>query len=95
MIGGSSMASWLDDPDVAHIDKEKLKFLQMLVFESNGLTKEQMLPFLLAVAKRGKDNHISFTQEEIDTIIKTLQKYAAPDELDKINKMVAMYRHKN
>lgn len=89
------MASWLDDPDVAHIDKEKLNFLQMLVFESNGLTKEQMLPFLMAVAKRGKENHISFTQDEIDVIIKTLQKYAAPDELDKMNKMIAMYRRKN
>lgn len=88
------MASWLNDPDVAHIDKEKLDFLQMLVFESNGLTKEQMLPFLMAVAKRGKENHISFTQEEIDIIIQTLQKYAAPEELDKINKMVAMYRRK-
>lgn len=86
------MESWLDDPAVAHIDKAKLDFLQMLVFESNGLSKEQMLPFLMAVAKRGKDNHISFTEEEIDTIIKTLQKYAAPDEIEKMNKMAALYR---
>lgn len=89
------MASWLDDADVSHIDKSKLEFLQMLVFESSGLTKEQMLPFLMAVAKRGKDNNISFTEEEIDTIIKTLQKYAAPEEIDKMNKMVAMYRKRH
>lgn len=85
------MASWLDDPDVAHIDKAKLDFLQMLVFESNGLSKEQMLPFLMAVAKRGKDNNVSFTEEEIDTIIKTLQKYASPDEIEKMNKMTALF----
>lgn len=85
------MASWLDDPDVAHIDKAKLDFLQMLVFESNGLSKEQMLPFLMAVAKRGKDNNISFTEEEVNVIIKTLQKYASPDEIDKMNKMVALF----
>lgn len=89
------MASWLNDPEVAHIDRSKLDFLQMLVFESDGLSKEQMLPFLMAVAKRSKDNHINFTQEEIDTIIKTLQKYAAPDEIEKMNKMVAMYRKRN
>ncbi|MCM1040275.1 MAG: hypothetical protein NC314_09450 [Roseburia sp.] len=89
------MASWLEDPAVAHIDKEKLDFLQMLVFESRGLTKEQMLPFLMAVAKRGRDKQISFTQEEIDTIISVLQKYAAPEELEMMNKMVAMYRKKN
>lgn len=86
------MASWLDDPAVAHIDKAKLNFLQMLVFESNGLSKEQMLPFLIAVSKRGKENNISFTEDEIETIIQTLQKYATEDELDKMNKMAALYR---
>lgn len=86
------MESWLEDPAVAHIDKSKLDFLQMLVFESSGLTKEQMLPFLMAVAKRGKENNISFSKEEIDTIINTLQKYASPDEIEKMNKMTAFYR---
>ena len=86
------MGAWLDDPDVAHINKSKLDFLQMLVFESDGLSKEQMLPFLMAVAKRGKDNHISFTEEEINTIIQTLQKYSSPEEIDKMNKMTAIFR---
>lgn len=88
------MASWLEDPDVAHIDKSKLDFLQMLVFESNELSKEQMLPFLMAVAKRGRENNISFTEEEIDTIIKTIQKYATPEEIEKVNKMAALYYKK-
>lgn len=89
------MASWLDDPDVAHIDKSKLDFLQMLVFESSNLSQEQMLPFLMAVSKRGRENHISFSQEEMDTIIETLQKYATPDEIEKMNKMTALYRKKH
>lgn len=85
------MAAWLDDPDVAHIDRKKLDFLQMLVFESSGLTKEQMLPFLMAVAKRGKDSNISFSQDEIDTIVKTIKKYASDDEISKMDKMVALF----
>lgn len=89
------MGAWLDDPDVAHIDKSKLDFLQMLVFESNGLSKEQMLPFLMAVAKRGRDKNISFTEEEINTIIRTLQKYSSPEEIDKMNKMTAIFRSRN
>ena len=84
------MASWLNDPDVAHIDKAKLDFLQMLVFESSNLSKEQMLPFLMAVAKRGQDHHITFSNEEIDTIIDTIKKYSTPEELDRINKMLKM-----
>lgn len=89
------MSSWLDDPDVAHIDKAKLDFLQMLVFESKDLTKEQMLPFLMAISKRGRESNISFTEEEVDTIIKTLRKYAAPEDLDKMNKMTALFRQKH
>lgn len=88
------MASWLNDPDVAHIDKTKLDFLQALVFESSSLSQEQMLPFLMAVAKRGKENNISFSPEEMDIIIKTLEKYATPDELEKMQKMTALYRKK-
>ena len=88
------MGSWLDDPDVAHIDKSKLDFLQMLVFESDGLSKEQMLPFLMAVARRGRDKNISFTEEEMNTIIKTLHKYASPDEVDKMNKTTAIFRNR-
>lgn len=86
------MASWLDDPDVGCIDKSKLDFLQMLVFESSGLSKEQMLPFLMAVSKRGKENNISFSPEEMDIIIKTLEKYAAPEDIEKMKKMTALYR---
>ena len=88
------MASWLDDPDVAHIERSKLDFLQMLVFESNGLSKEQMLPFLMAVAKRGKDNNVSFTDDEIDVIVKTIKKYASEEDSAKMDKMVAMFYKK-
>lgn len=88
------MTSWLEDPAVAGIDRKKLDFLQMLVFESNNLTKEQMLPFLMVVAKRSKENQISFTEEEMNTIISTLQKYSTPDEIDKMNKMMSLYRNR-
>ena len=85
------MTSWLDDPDVAHIERSKLDFLQMLVFESKDLNREQMLPFLMAVAKRGRDNNVSFTDDEINVIVKTLKKYASPEECEKMDKMVNMF----
>ena len=85
------MTSWLDDPDVAHIERGKLDFLQMLVFESKELTKEQMLPFLMAVAKRGQENNVSFTDDEINIIVKTIKKYASPEECEKMDKMVNMF----
>ena len=41
-------------------------------------------------SKRGQDHHITFSNEEIDTIIDTIKKYSTPEELDRINKMLKM-----
>lgn len=82
--------NWMEDPAVAHIDKAKLNFLQSLVFESQSLKKEQVMPFLMAIAKRGMDNHISFTSEEVETITATIRRYSTPEELDKIDKLMKL-----
>lgn len=84
--------NWMSDPAVATIDKTKLEFLQALVFESQSVTKEQMLPFLMSVAKKGTDNHISFSDEEIDTIASVIRKYSTPEELAKIDKLMKLRR---
>lgn len=80
--------NWMEDSSVAHIDKAKLDFLQSLVYESRSLTKEQMLPFFMAAAKRSRDSHISFSREEISTITAAIRKYSSPEELDKIDKLI-------
>lgn len=82
--------NWMEDPAVAQIDKAKLDFLQSLVFESQSLSKEQMMPFFMAIAKRGRDNHISFTREEVETITAVIRKYSTPEELNKIDKLMKM-----
>ena len=79
--------NWMDDPAVEHIDKAKLDFLQSLVFESQSLSKEQMLPFLMSVAKKGMDSHITFSSEEVEAITSTIRKYSTLEELDKIDKL--------
>lgn len=84
--------NWMNDPAVANIDKAKLEFLQALVFESQSLTKEQMLPFLMSVAKKGTDNHISFNDEEINTIVSVIRNYSTPEELAKIDKLMNLRR---
>ena len=81
---------WMNDPALTGIDKAKLDFLQALVFESRTLNKDQMLPFLMAVAKRGQEKNISFSDQEIDAIIAVLKKHASPEELGKMEKILAM-----
>lgn len=80
----------MKDEFLKNIDPYKLDFLQALVFESSSLKKEQMLPFLMAVAKRGQEKKVSFSDEEIDAIVTVLRKHASPDELSKIEKVMAM-----
>ena len=85
-----NQTEWMNDPLVAGIDNTKLQFLQMLVFEGQNLTKEQMLPFLMSVAQKGKKQNISFDDNEIDAIVTALQKYSTPEEINKINKLMAL-----
>lgn len=81
---------WMKDESLKNIDPYKLEFLQALVFESSNIKKEQMLPFLMAVMKRGQEKKVSFSESEINAIVAVLRKHATPDELAKIEKIMAM-----
>ena len=86
---------WMKDESLKNIDPYKLEFLQALVFESGSLKKEQLLPFFMAVAKRGKEKNISFSDEEISAIITVIKKHASPEELTKIEKIMAMRQNRS
>ncbi len=85
---------WMKDDSLKDIDPYKLEFLQALVFESRQLKKEQMLPFLMAVAKRGQDKKISFSDEEVNAIVAVLRKHASPEEIAKIEKVMSLRTHR-
>lgn len=85
---------WMNDPALAGIDRAKLEFLQALVFESRDLQKAQMLPFLMAVAKRGQADHITFSDEEIDAIVAVIKKESTPEDAAVIDKMMRMRKKK-
>lgn len=85
---------WMKEDSLKDIDPYKLDFLQALLFESKNLKREQMLPFLMAVAKRGQAKNITFTEEEINKIVAVLKKHASPEELSKIEKVMALRSHR-
>lgn len=87
-------SEWMNDPALAEIDRKKLEFLQALVFESRGLQREQMLPFLMAVAKRGQADHITFSNEEIDTIVAVIKKESTAEEAATIDKMMRLRKNR-
>lgn len=81
---------WIKEDSLKDIDPYKLDFLQALLFESQNLKREQMLPFLMAVAKRGQAKNVTFTEQEINKIVAVLKKHASPEELSKIEKVMAL-----
>ena len=80
---------WMVDPAVAHISAEKLDFLQKLVFESKGLSQNDMFPFLMSVMKKAKEQKIQFKENEMNLLIQTIKKYSSEQEVATIEKMLA------
>lgn len=85
---------WIKDPALAGIDKAKLDFLQMMVFEGKNLTPKEMLPFLMSLAKRGKDNSVSFSKEEMELIVSVVKKNSTPEEISRMDKIMKLMQKK-
>lgn len=85
---------WINDPALAGIDKAKLDFLQMMVFEGKNLTPKEMLPFLMNLAKRGKDNAVSFSKEEMELIVAVVKKNSTTEEIARMDKIMKLIQQK-
>lgn len=84
--------NWMQDASLKNIDSSKLDFLQKLVFEMNSLSDKEKLPFLLALANRARKENISFSNEEMETIIAALKKYSTPEEVRKMDMMLQKFK---
>lgn len=94
MDHSNSTPLWMQEPSVQDIPKEKLDFLQKLVFESKSLSQKELLPFLMALAQRSREEHISFSQQEMNAIIDAIKKYSTPDEINKMNQIMRLMAQK-
>ena len=85
---------WMNEPSLKDIPQEKLDFLQKMVFESKNLSQKELVPFLMALAQRSRSSNISFTQNEMTTIIEAIQKYSTPEELIKMNQIMKLMQRR-
>ncbi len=79
---------WMKDPTLSQIDKKKLDFLHTLVIESTSLSQKDLFPFFLSLAKRGKEEKIQFTKEEMNLITEVIKKNSSIEEQSKIDKIL-------
>ena len=89
-----SETQWMEDARVAQIPKEKLQFLQKIFFESKKLSKKEQLPFFMALAGRAKKDNISFSTDEINTIMDAIKEHASPEEIQKINQAIHLFKNR-
>lgn len=82
----------LNDPTLSDIPRNKLVFLEKLFFESKEKKQNELLPFFLSVLNMSKSENISFTDDEIDRIIKVVKTNSTPQEVTKINYILQKYK---
>lgn len=75
----------LNEPALQDIPRAKLLFIQKLFFESKEKKPNELLPFLLSVAKLSKEENIQFSEDEIDRIIIVIKQHCTPEEAERIN----------
>ncbi len=94
MTDHSARPKWMQEPSLEGIPEEKLDFLQKMVFESKGLSQKELMPFLMALAQRSRTANITFSQEEMTTIIEAIKKYSTPEELLKMNQIMKLMQRR-
>lgn len=85
---------WMKDPALINIPIQKLQFLQSMLFESQKHSGKEMLPFFMSLAMKAKKQNITYSQEEIDTIVPVLKKFASEDEIVKMNQIIKMFQNR-
>lgn len=91
----TNSTDWMNDALLYGIHKDKLDFLQKLVFEAKDLSPSEKLPFFMALAARSKQSSISFSEQEIDCIITVLKKNSTAAEIAKMDQILKTFKEKS
>ena len=85
-------SSWMNDPELVNIPISKLIFLEKMLFESKNHTGKELMPFFMSLAMKAKSENITFSEEEINTVIPVLKKYASEGEIKKMDQVIKMFK---
>ena len=88
----SEITNWMNDPQLANIQQNKLIFLEKMLFESKKHTGKELMPFFMSLAMKAKSENITFSEEEINTIIPVLKRYASEEEIIKMDQVIKMFQ---
>lgn len=79
---------WMQDDLVKDIPKEKLEFLSALFVKGHGKTQKEMMALLMPAMRKAKQEHLTFTPQEMQAAIAAIKKYSTESELRQIENIL-------
>lgn len=83
-------ANWVNDPLLQKIPARKLVTLQAMIGQADKKSRQELISYVMQMAKNPSHLPISFTPEEKDTLLTVIQKYASPQETAILSKAINM-----
>lgn len=86
--------SWMNNPNLNGIDKNKLEMLSQLAQQGQSQTKSQadLMPFLMMASNTSKEQGMQFSGTEMDMIIEVLKMGKSPKEIAQIDKLLMLMK---
>lgn len=87
-------SSWMNNPNLNGIDKNKLEMLSQLAMQGQSQANNQsdLMPFLMMAANSSKEKGMQFSPNEMDMIIEVLKMGKSPQEVAQIEKMLTLMK---
>jgi len=83
---------WSKNPKLKNIDPAKLQMLLSLNDQSKGKSPTDLLPLLMAANSQSKSKGMSFSENEVDSIIEVLKMGKSPEEIAKVEQVRTMMK---
>ena len=83
---------WMQDDLVKDIPREKLDFLSKLFAQGHGKSQKEMMALLMPAMRKAKQEHLTFTPQEMQAAITAIKKYSTESELRQIENILEKSR---
>ena len=83
---------WMQDDLVKDIPREKLDFLSKLFAQGHGKNQKEMMALLMPAIRKAKQEHLTFTPQEMQAAITAIKKYSTESELRQIENILEKSR---
>ena len=91
-MDSSQTPLWMQDNLVSNIPREKLDFLGKLFAQGHGKNQKEMMALLMPAMRRARQEHLTFTPQEMQAAITAIKKYSTESELRQIENILEKSR---